>query len=125
VKFTYIGICVKDMEESIRFYTEVIGMKFLGRQKVATTKGETAGLQSPGSELILELNYYREGSPYATPYEPGEGLDHMGFKVDNVKVAFEELRGKGAEVAIAPFNEMGAPLAFVRDPNGIWIELYQ
>lgn len=125
MKFTYIGIRVKDIEASIRFYTEVLGMRLLGRQQIVTTKGETAGLQSPGSELVLELNYYEEGSPYATPYEAGEGLDHLGFKVDDVKAAFVGLRSKGVEVALEPFDEMGAPLAFIRDPNGIWIELFQ
>lgn len=115
MRFTYIGIRVKNMEDSIKFYTEVLGMKLLGRQKIITTKGETAGLQSPGSELVLELNHYEDGSPFATPYEACEGLDHLGFKVDDVKVAFEGLRSKGADIALEPFDEMGTPLAFIKD----------
>jgi lactoylglutathione lyase len=130
MKFQYLGIRVLDMDESIRFYTELLGMKLLDRAKIPTTRGETAALQSPDSHLVLELNYYEEGSPFATPYEAGEGLDHLGFKVDDVKATFEGLRGKGARVALEPFEEESAngttgTLAFVQDPNGIWIEFYQ
>ncbi|MBO3802854.1 MAG: VOC family protein [Candidatus Brockarchaeota archaeon] len=130
MRLEYVGIRVKDMDESIRFYTELLGMKLLDRAKIPTTKGETAALQSPGSKLVLELNYYEEGSPFATPYEAGDGLDHLGFKVDDVKAEFENLRRKGATVALEPFEETNDKeatgfLAFVQDPNGIWIELFQ
>ena len=130
MKLEYIGIRVINMDESIRFYTELLDMKLLDRGKITTTKGETAALQSPGSQLVLELNYYEDGSPFATSYEAGEGLDHLGFKVDNLMATFELLRGKGVMVALEPFEETTergttATLAFVQDPNGIWIELYQ
>ena len=130
MKLEYIGIRVINMDESIRFYTELLGMKLLDRAKIPTTKGETAALQSPGSQLVLEFNYYEDGSPFATPYEAGEGLDHLGFKVDDLKATLEILRGKGVRVALEPFEETSekgttGTLAFVQDPNGIWIELYQ
>ena len=85
MRLEYLGIRVVDIDESIKFYTELLGMKLLDRGKIPTTEGETAALQSPGSQLVLELNYYEEGSPFATHYEAGEGLDHLGFKVDDLK----------------------------------------
>lgn len=118
--FAYTGIRVKDMDESIKFYTEMLGMKLFDRGRPSRTRGETAGLQSPGSEQILELNCYEEGSPFATPYTTGEGLDHLGFKVDDVKGTVEALRRKGVKVALEPFDDR----AFILDPNGIWIELF-
>jgi catechol 2,3-dioxygenase-like lactoylglutathione lyase family enzyme len=42
-----------------------------------------------------------------------------------VKEAFKAIRAKGVKAALEPFDEMEAPLAFVEDPNGIWVELYQ
>jgi len=122
MRFGYTGVRVKDMDESVRFYTEVMGMRLVARSRIPTTKGEVAALQSPGSEQMLELNHYEPDSPYATPYTPGEGLDHLAFKVDDAKKAFEELRAKGVEVALEPPQRH---LAFLKDPNGIWIELYQ
>jgi catechol 2,3-dioxygenase-like lactoylglutathione lyase family enzyme len=100
MKFEYIGIRVINMDESIKFYTELLGMKLLDRGKIPTTKGETAALQSPGSQLVLELNYYEDGSPFAMPYEAGEGLDHLGFKVDDLKATLENLRRKGVKMAL-------------------------
>lgn len=113
MRFTYTGIRVANMDESVRFYTEVLGMKLLDRTRFMPTKGEIAVLQSPGSEQILELNFYEEGSRFATPYTPVEGLDHLSFKVDDVKAVFEALRGRGVKVALEPFCDLGAPLAFV------------
>jgi len=128
--FLYTGIRVKDLEESIAFYTEVMGMTLLNRAKIVTTKGEVASLQSPGSAQILELNYYEEESEFSSPYEAGEGLDHLAFKVNDVCKVVEDLRTRGVEIALEPFVEQGADgttgtLAYAKDPNGIWIELFQ
>ncbi len=57
MRFAYTGIRVKNMDESVGFYTEILGMKLIGRFKVAATKGAIALLQSLGSGQILELNY--------------------------------------------------------------------
>src|SRR5437660_8903602 len=80
-EFIYVGIRVKDLEESIKFYTKVLGMKLTGRQRIEETKGDVAGLQSGKSEFVLELNHYDDDSPYNTKYIVGEGLDHLAFKV--------------------------------------------
>ncbi|MEM2961085.1 MAG: VOC family protein [Candidatus Bathyarchaeia archaeon] len=130
MRLEYVGIRVIDMDESIKFYTELLNMKLLARTKIPTTKGEVATLQSPGSSLVLELNYYEEGSPFATSYDAGEGLDHLGFRVDDLRATLEILREKGVRVALEPFEEtdekgVTGTLAFIQDPNGIWIELYQ
>jgi len=53
MKFEYIGIRVIEMDESIKFYIELLGMELLDRAKIPTTKGETSALQSPGSQLVL------------------------------------------------------------------------
>jgi lactoylglutathione lyase len=130
MKFYYTGIRVRNLDDSIAFYTEMMGMKLLNRSKIMTTKGEVASLKSPKSDQILELNFYDRGSPYASPYTVGEGLDHLAFKVDDVRKTVEEMRGRGVSIALEPFvetNEEGGTgtLAYIRDPNGIWIELFQ
>jgi catechol 2,3-dioxygenase-like lactoylglutathione lyase family enzyme len=53
-------------------------------------------------------------------------LEHIGLTVDDVDAAVEELRGKGAEIAIGPLTRNpGLRLAFIRGPEGIKIEIVQ
>ena len=54
------------------------------------------------------------------------GLEHIGLTVDDVDAACEELRARGAEIAIGPLTRSpGLRLAFVRGPEGIMVELVQ
>ena len=53
-EFIYVGIRVKDLEESIKFYTKVLGMKLMERQRIEETKGDVAGLQSGEMKFALE-----------------------------------------------------------------------
>lgn len=129
LRLRYFGIRVKDIEESVRFYSEVLGMKVIEPVTSAPpTRGKVATLQSAGSHQILELNWYEPGSRFGTPYANGEDLDHIAFDCDDLPSTVEELRRNGAEVLIRP-KEIGAEAgwneAFVKDPNGIWIELLQ
>lgn len=128
-RLIYTGIRVKNMDESLRFYTEVLGMQVVEkRERTPPTVGEVVTLRSRDGNQLLELNWYDEGSRFAPPYVNGEDLDHLGFDVDDLDAALADLAGKGVEVLIRP-GEIGGSLgwreAFVKDPNGIWIELLQ
>lgn len=122
-KFVYVGIRVKDLEESIDFYTRLLGMKVVGRGRFEQTKGEIVHLESGEGGFILELNYYQKDSPYDTEYSVGEGLDHLAFKVENFYKALEEARLSG-HPTILEIKADGDGWAYIEDPNGIWIELY-
>jgi lactoylglutathione lyase len=122
-KFEYVGIRVMNLQKSIDFYTKLLGMKVVGRSKIEQTKGETVALQSEEGSFILELNYYEKNSPYNTPYNAGEGLDHLAFKVDNLDKALEEARSAGHRVILA-MKANGGRWAYIEDPDGIWIELF-
>lgn len=127
LRFVYTGIRVQDMDESLRFYTKVLGMVVVERRQVTEpTSGEVVGLRSPGSDQLLELNWYREGTQFGPPYANGEELDHLAFDVDDLNATLRELEAKGVKVLVRP-GEIGPSLgwreAFVLDPNGIWIEL--
>ena len=122
--FSYTGIRVEDMDESIRFYVEVLGMEMVGeREKLEPTKGEAVTLRSPGADQLLELNYYEEESPFWTQYRSGEELDHLAFLVEDVVATVDELRQQGVEVLVEPYTVGDWAEAYVKDPNGIWIEL--
>ncbi len=121
--FSYTGIRVKDMDESIRFYTEVLDMEIVDdRQRLEPTKGEVVTLKSPDSDQLLELNHYEQDSPFWAPYTNGEELDHLAFLVEDVIATVDELRKRGVEVLVEPYTIGGWAEAYVKDPNGIWIE---
>jgi lactoylglutathione lyase len=122
-KFTYVGIRVTNLERSIEFYTNVLGMTVAGRSKTKETKGETVGLQSEKDGFTLELNYYEENSPFNTKYVVGEGLDHIAFKVDDLDRALKEAEKAGHRI-ILQIEAGEGRWAYIEDPDGIWIELF-
>lgn len=122
-KFMYVGIRVTDLERSVDFYTNILGMKVSGRSKIEQTKGETVGLQTEKDGFTLELNYYEKDSPYNTKYVVGEGLDHLAFKVDDLGKALEEAK-KAGHRTILQMKADGGCWAYIEDPDGNWIELF-
>lgn len=122
-KFVYVGIRVKDLQGSIDFYTKLLGMKVGSRHKMEQTKGEIVNLESENGGFTLELNYYEKDSPYYTEYFVGEGLDHLAFNVDNLDKALEEARLAGHPTTLELKSE-NIRWAYIKDPNGIWIELF-
>ena len=85
-KFTYVGIRVKDLEQSVAFYTNYLGMIVKGRSRMEQTKGDAVSLQSADGKFDIELNHYDGDSPYNVPYVAGEGLDHLGFAVADLEI---------------------------------------
>jgi lactoylglutathione lyase len=122
-KFTYTGIRVKDLEASVAFYTKVLGMRERGRGEIPATKGITVDLVTEEGGANLELNYYKAGSRFATPYAAGEGLDHLAFRVDDLDKALAEANRAGHPTALDMKTE-SSRYAYIQDPNGIWIELF-
>ena len=120
-RFVYSGIRVKNMQESIDFYTNIFGMKISRRGKMPHG-GEYVGLRSPGSRQELELNWYPPKSKYYTKYAKGEEMDHLAFGVGNALKAYNDMKSKGVKAAIPPSRSKGTEI-YVQDPNGIWIEL--
>jgi catechol 2,3-dioxygenase-like lactoylglutathione lyase family enzyme len=122
-KFTYTGIRVKDLDKSVDFYTKVLGMKENGRSKIEQTKGETVTLTTDEGGPVLELNYYGEGSKFNTEYLVGEGVDHFAFQVNDLDKAAEEA-GKAGYPLILDMKTSSSRWVYIRDPNGIFIELF-
>jgi lactoylglutathione lyase len=121
MRFAYTGIEVKDMDESLKFYTDVMRMKLLDRHAIPETGGEVATLQSEGSTQYLELNHYPARKE---PYVPGDGLDHLAFEVDDVAAELQRLDGLGYRTMRPLERRAKFIVGFAADPNGIWLELY-
>ena len=86
-------------------------------------RGRWVQLIDPETQQLLELNWYPKGSKYYASYRNGSELDHIGFKVDDAVKWFNLLLSRGAKPAANPSGDVNETLAYVKDPDGIWIEL--
>ncbi len=122
LRFIYTGIRVRDLKRSLKFYTETMEMT-KGTQGTMKDGGIYVSLKSKDSDQELELNYYPPGKKYHEEYVEGSELDHLAFRCDNVVECYKKVLSGGGTSAIEPWSEGNSTLAFVRDPDGVWIEL--
>lgn len=131
MKFIYTGIRVRNLDRMLRFYTYALGMKQAHRGRMThggvflylRSPGRMRGIPTVSPGRGLELNYYPPSSRFYERPRAGSELDHIGFWVKNVDETYEDLIHKGARTAVKPFSEGRFRLAFVKDPEGNWIEL--
>lgn len=116
----YTGIRVRDLERSRRFYCDGLGLR-PGRAGRMAAGGQWLELIDPENGAMLELNFY----PDSPPYREGDELDHLGFRVHDLDRSVQALEGLGGRVRIPPFVEGTERLAFLSDPDGVWVELYE
>ncbi len=122
----YVGIRVTDLDRSLAFYVDGLGLVERVRGTMSHG-GRFVGLEDPQSRQALELNWYPPGSAYAIPFVPGDGLDHIGVQVDDPPALIARLVGLGGRIVVPPWIETGrlGPylIGFVADPDGHWIEV--
>lgn len=121
----YFGIRVNNLEKSLEFYTKLLGLKEV-RRGTMHHGGKWLLLEDPRSHQKLELNWYPKDSPFtAASYDPGDGLDHIGFKVKDAPSTFKKLLARGAAPALTPKDENGVKgVYYLKDPDGNWIEFF-
>ena len=114
---------VGDLQRSIQFYTEVLGMQLL-RQKEYPEGEFTLAFIGYGDEkdnTVIELTYnWGEDK-----YDIGTGFGHLAIQVDDVYQATERIRQQGGKIIrdAGPMNAGTTIIAFVEDPDGYQIEL--
>ena len=118
-------IRVNNLEESIKFYTEVLGMKILREKEYPEGKFSLAflGYGKEAEDTVIELTYNWDTSYY----EHGNAFGHIAIEVDDIYKICEEIKDKGTKVIRDPGPMMGSKLllAFIEDPNGYKIELIE
>lgn len=126
-EFNYLHtmIRVRDLDESVKFYTENLGMKELRRNDVPDGKYTLAfvGYGGEKDHTVLELTY----NYGVDRYEQGSAFGHLAIGVPDIKATVEKLREAGAKVTREPGPvKFGTTvIAFVEDPNGYKIELIE
>ena len=114
---------VADLDRSIDFYKEVLGMKLLRRKDYPDGDFTLAflGYGDESNQTVIELTY----NWGVDQYELGNAFGHIAIAVDDVYQAAETARAKGAKILRepGPMNAGTTLLAFIEDPDGYQIEL--
>ncbi len=123
MRILHTSITVKDMEKSIEFYCGVIGLELQGRREIPENKAEIAFLGDKESDARIELTYWKEKEDWTE----GDELDHIAFAVPDMDEAIKRFREQEVEIARKPYTLKGSTtnIAFVKDPNGIWLEIIE
>ena len=97
-KLDHIGIAVDNLEESVKFYEETLGLKLQGIETVEDQKVKVAFLPVGDTEIEL-LEATSPDSPIAKFIEKkGQGVQHLAFRVENIGKALEEAKEKGIKL---------------------------
>lgn len=127
MKVDHIGIAVKNLDETLKFYTDILGLTLQGTEVVEAQKVRVAFLPVGDTEIEL-LESTSEDGPIAKFIEKnGEGVQHIAFKVDNLEEAIEEMKAKGMMmIDDSPrYGAGGAKIAFMhpKSTHRVLVEL--
>jgi len=126
----HIGIAVKNADDVIRFYSEILGLEVAGSETVQEQKVKTVFLPV-GNEAEIELLESTDvNGPVAKFIERnGEGIQHIALRVDDIEAILAELRKKGIRLIdeTPRYGAGGAKIAFIhpKSTNGVLLELCQ
>ena len=116
---------VGDLQRSIDFYTDVLGMKVLRKSDYPEGRFTLCfvGYGDEDREAVLELTHNWDTSAY----ELGSGYGHVALEVDDAYATCEEVRKRGGKVTreAGPMKHGTTVIAFVEDPDGYKIEFIQ
>ncbi|WP_246480610.1 lactoylglutathione lyase [Motiliproteus sediminis] len=114
---------VTDLEKSITFYTELLGMRLLRRKDFPEGKFTLAflGYGDESDHTVLELTHNWE----VASYDLGTAYGHIAIEVEDVYAACDDIKSRGGQVVRepGPMKHGSTILAFVEDPDGYKIEL--
>jgi len=116
---------VKDLDESLRFYCDVLGMKLLRRKDYPAGRFTLAfvGYGNESETAVIELTH----NWGKTDYVLGDAYGHIALGVPDIRAAIERLRTTGARITRepGPMKHGTTVIAFLEDPNGYKIELIE
>ncbi len=125
MRILHTMIRVGDLDRSIRFYTEVLGMRLLRRTDYPEGRFTNAfvGYDDETQAAVVELTHNWD----TKAYDMGTGFGHIALAVDDAHRACEEVKKRGGKVTreAGPMKHGKTVIAFVEDPDGYKIELIQ
>jgi len=112
---------VNDLERTVKFYREILGLHELKRHK-SPRGSELAFLKAPESEELIEICYF----PGSDPVQVQPDLTHLAFEMDSLEEFGKHLAQHGLKYSDGPITSAsGTTFAFIDAPEGYEIELIQ
>lgn len=115
-RFTHFNFNVLDLERSLAFYREALGLVPVREKEAADGSFKLVYLGDEVSDFTLELTWLRDRSE---PYDLGDEEFHLAFHTDDFDAAHE----KHAAMGCICFENPGMGIYFIQDPDGYWIEI--
>jgi len=119
MKYLHTMVRVSDLQASLAFYCDKLGLTELRRHEVAAGRFTLVFLAAPGDESAqIELTYNWDPEPYGV----GRNFGHIAYEVDDIYASCQRLMEQGVVIQRPPRD---GRMAFVRSPDNISIELLQ
>ncbi|MBD5181072.1 MAG: lactoylglutathione lyase [Bacteroides sp.] len=115
--FDHFNINVMDLENSLKFYKDNLGLTEVGEKRAADGSFILKYLSSPGNDFRLELTWLRD---HKGPYELGENESHLALRFDGDYDEIHELHKKNGVIC---FENPSMGIYFIHDPDDYWIEI--
>jgi lactoylglutathione lyase len=123
MKFLHTMIRVNNLDESLKFYCDHLGMKLLRKQDYPGGEFTLAfiGYGDEKNNTVIELTHNWGTSSY----DQGSAFGHLAIGVDDIYKVCSDLKAKGVKVVreAGPMKHGSAVIAFIEDPNGYKVEL--
>jgi len=120
-KLLHTRMRVSDLDQTIQFYTNVLGLEVLER-KTSPRGSQLAFLRVPNSEELIELTSF----PPSGPVKVQEDLVHLAFQVENLDDTIEQLGAKQIRITDGPTRtSSGSRFIFIDAPDGYEVELIE
>lgn len=114
--FNHVNFNVLDLERSIRFYQEALGLTPVREKEAGDKSFKLVYLGDGVTDITLELTWLRDRTE---PYDLGEGEFHLAFTVEDLNAA----REKHAAMGCICFDNPAMGIYFIEDPDGYWLEV--
>jgi methylmalonyl-CoA/ethylmalonyl-CoA epimerase len=128
-KLDHVGIAVKDLQATLKFYEDTLGLKSAGVEVVEEQKVRVAFLPIGDTEVELLESTEEDGPIAKFIAKNGEGIQHMAYRVDDIEAAIAEMKEKGVRMIDEKprYGAGGAKIAFChpKSTSGVLVELCQ
>ncbi|MBO3763218.1 MAG: VOC family protein [Thermoproteota archaeon] len=123
VRFDHVSILTKDLEESVKFYTQILRFPII--RTIESKNLKIVFVDAGNATIELFGLVGDQAKPIEEKWE-NVGIKHIALEVDDVENFYNELKSKGVRFESEPTVALGGPkIAFFKDPNGVTIELIQ